>query len=247
MNNVMNQLLQSFLDDYYVPTDPMYTVNETISGNPGAVTGAGNETMTGIDAMFEEKWPLGRYVFIYAVTSWVLATFPLFVYLWTNKLPIGAAFDWIVDIHALCWWPTAIIHIALSLWDSEFTRRAFEIAVLISVAGPLFLYWVGLARMFMYSDAFNSKSRDLMQEDCILVAKNGKCQRWIGDNLDMYMKPGSYDPKNPPTPNNDWMNVSKYNIWKEWRLWLSTIIYFFYSCMMVWYVIIFAPKVLEWI
>ena len=56
------------------------------------------------------------------------------------------------------------------------------------------------------------------------------------------MKPGKIDDFK-----NEWRNWMKYNIWTDWRLWVSTLIFIVYSCLKVWYVIIFAPKVLEWI
>ncbi len=61
-------------------------------------------------------------------------------------------------------------------------RRAFQIAVLFSLAGPLFLYWVGFAQMWMLSDAFLLKYPGLMQEGCLEIAKNGTCARWAGDS-----------------------------------------------------------------
>jgi hypothetical protein len=140
----------------------------------------------------------------------------------------------------MCWWPVAITHLVMSIWDSTFTRAAFEVAVLVSLAGPLFLYWVGFARMWMAADAFNEKPRDLLIEECLYVAPNGKCARWIGDNYNI-----GQQGKTPSTLSM-W-DPNKYQIFKDWRIWTSSLIYLVYSILSVFYVLLFAPKVLEWI
>ena len=132
---------------YMTPTD------DSLGGGEGALSEAGAEIKAFVDELSEE-FPLGRFVYIYAVGSWMLAIMPLVLYLFVSLTKIGAAFSWIINIHQLCWWPVAIAHSTLSIWDSEFTRKAFEISIWLSMAGPLFLYWVGFARMWMAADAF---------------------------------------------------------------------------------------------
>jgi hypothetical protein len=118
----------------------------------------------------------------------------------------------------------------------------FEVAVLVSVAGPLFLYWVGFARMWMAADAFNEKPKDLMVEDCMQVAENGQCMRWFGDEPRQYMKPGA-----PPPATISIMDAPKMQIFMHWQIWVSSLVYLAYSILSIFYVVIFVPKVLLWI
>ena len=80
---MMMQVLQTTLD-MMDPAMEMDLVDETISGGSGAITAMGAEAMATVDEMFEEEWPLGRYVFIYAMMSWLFAAIPLVIYLFTS-------------------------------------------------------------------------------------------------------------------------------------------------------------------
>ena len=69
--------------------------------------------------------PLGRYVFIYAIFAWVFAALPLIIHMATSLTKLGQAWIWTIYIHEGIWWPVALTHLGLSLYDSFFMRRAF--------------------------------------------------------------------------------------------------------------------------
>jgi hypothetical protein len=48
---------------------------------------------------FTQGYTLGTYTITYVGTSWVLALFSLFIYLFTSLTQVGAAFSWVLYAH----------------------------------------------------------------------------------------------------------------------------------------------------
>jgi hypothetical protein len=76
----------------------MTPTDDSLGGGEGALSEAGAEIKAFVDELSEE-FPLGRFVYIYAVGSWMLAIMPLVVHLFVSLTKIGAAFSWVINIH----------------------------------------------------------------------------------------------------------------------------------------------------
>ena len=158
---------------------------ETMSGT-GVATDAGAK-FHDWTSEWVESMTLGKYTMIYGIMSWVLAIMPLVVHFFVNKTQSGQAFAMIVYIHQGVWWPVAMTHLALSLWDSEFMRRMFEIAIMMSISGPLMLYWVGFAHMWMRAGALMDSSTSAYAKTCREQAANNLCVQFWGDSPSDYL------------------------------------------------------------
>ena len=81
-----------------------------------------------------------------------------------------------------------------------------------------------------------------MQEGCLEIAKNGTCARWVGDNYLYWLKPGF-----TPATASTFDDLKNLNMFYDWRIWVSSVIYTVYCGISVVFVVIFAPKIFKWV
>jgi hypothetical protein len=91
---------------------------------------------------------------LYGILAAVQPVVILVLYLLLNKYAVWAALRWVTFIFQGVWWPTFVAWICTSMFDSAQMREIFEIAAMISLAGPFFLYWVAMAEMLVKADEF---------------------------------------------------------------------------------------------
>ena len=142
----MEKLLFALMQDAGEPSD--FDPNGTDGGHfPTYGTGDKAEKAFGIHKLKEETART-----IYGAIALGSAITTILCYLLMNKFVATKTYKFIVYVHQGVWWPVAVTWICLYFFDGMLLRHLFEIAVTLSLAGPMFLYWVGLANTLVLVD-----------------------------------------------------------------------------------------------
>ena len=89
-------------------------------------------------------------VFAFGIVAAVQALLPFILFVTLSQLlPVYMPGELMTYFAQAIWWPVFLAWIGISIFDNDLMRELYYISVLITLTGPFFLYWVGLADMLV--------------------------------------------------------------------------------------------------